>query len=209
MIDDLDKAIKELLERELQPDLAAQIGISFAAPDSDFPPQGLSVPAVDLFLYDVRENLELRSPGWMIEHRNDGTAFKKRKPVRVDCSYLVTAWASPTSNTQAFDEHHLLSQVMKVLLKHPTIPDVLLPESLKGQEPPLPATTLQPGRLQSVSEFWQALGGKPKAALNYTVTIGVVPDVEQETEVPVIDKTIKIRPETDLDAEREGQVVGG
>lgn len=198
MIDDLDKTIKELLERELQPDLAAQIGISFAAPDGDFPPQGLNTPAVDLFLYDVRENMELRSPGWMIEQRDDGTTWRKRKPVRVDCSYLITAWASPNSNTQAFDEHHLLSQVMKVLLRHPTIPDVLLPEGLKGQEPPLPATTLQPGRLQSVSEFWQALGGKPKAALNYTVTIGVVPDVEQEAEAPVIDKTIEIRPGTEL-----------
>ena len=193
MIDDLDKAIKELLERELLPDLAAQIGISFAAPDSEFPPQGLNVPAVDLFLYDVRENTELRSPGWTVDYRDDGTTLRKRKPVRIDCSYLVTAWASPTSHTQAYDEHHLLSQVMKVLLRHPTIPDVLLPDSLKGQEPPLPATTLQPGRLQSVSEFWQALGGKPKAALNYTVTIGIVPDVPQETEVPVIDKTIKIQ----------------
>ena len=193
MIDDLDKAIKELLEREFLPDLAAQIGISFAAPDSEFPPQGLNVPAVDLFLYDVRENTELRSPGWTVDYRDDGTTLRKRKPVRIDCSYLVTAWASPTSHTQAYDEHHLLSQVMKVLLRHPTIPDVLLPDSLKGQEPPLPATTLQPGRLQSVSEFWQALGGKPKAALNYTVTIGIVPDVPQETEVPVIDKTIKIQ----------------
>jgi hypothetical protein len=209
MIDDLDKAIKQLLERELQPDLAAQIGISFAAPDSDFPPQGLSRPAVDLFLYDVRENVELRSPGWVIEHRNDGTTFKKRKPVRVDCSYLVTAWASPNSTSEAFDEHHLLSQVMKVLLRHPTIPDAVLPDSLKAQEPPLPATTLQPGRLQSVSEFWQALGGKPKAALNYTVTIAVVPDVEQEAEVSVIDKAIKLQPGTDLNQEREEPVARG
>src|SRR5258708_21480761 len=33
------------------------------------------------------------------------------------------------------------SQVMKVLLRHPTIPEAVLPDSLKGQEPPLPATT--------------------------------------------------------------------
>jgi hypothetical protein len=31
--------------------------------------------------------------------------------------------------------------------------------------------------LQSLAEFWQALGGKPKAALTYTVTIGVSVDV--------------------------------
>jgi hypothetical protein len=194
MIDDLDRAVEELLKRELSPGLVEQVGISFAAPDSEFPPSSVTLPAVDLFLYDVRENLELRNTGWTVEHRDDGRTVRRRNPVRVDCSYLITAWASEGSTTRALDEHRLLSEVMKVLLKHPTIPEALLQGSLKGQEPPLPSSTLQPGRLQSVSEFWQALGGKPKAALNYTVTIGVFPQDVQDTERPVTDKTIKIKP---------------
>ena len=193
MIDDLDRAVEELLRRELSPGLIQQVGISFAAPDSEFPPSSVTLPAVDLFLYDVRENLELRNTGWAIERRDDGTSVRRRNPVRVDCSYLITAWASEGSTTRAFDEHRLLSEVMKVLLNHPTIPEVLLQGMLKGQEPPLPSSTLQPGRLQSVSEFWQALGGKPKAALNYTVTIGVFPDRSEETERPVTDKSIKMQ----------------
>jgi hypothetical protein len=193
MIDDLDRSLEELLRRELAPGLIEQVGISFAAPDSEFPPSSVTLPAVDLFLYDVRENLELRDPGWSIEHREDGTTVKRRNPVRVDCSYLITAWASEGSTSRALDEHKLLSAVMKVLLKHPTIPEVLLQGVLKAQEPPLPSSTLQPGRLQSVSEFWQALGGKPKAALNYTVTIGVFPHRDEETERPVTDKTINTR----------------
>jgi hypothetical protein len=198
MIDDLDRSVEELLRRELAPGLVEQVGISFAAPDSDFPPSSVTLPAVDLFLYDVRENLELRNAGWSIEHRDDGTAVRRRNPVRVDCSYLITAWASEGSTTRALDEHRLLSEVMKVLLKHPTIPEVLLQGMLKGQEPPLPSSTLQPGRLQSVSEFWQALGGKPKAALNYTVTIGIFPDRAEETERPVTDKTIQMKPGLEL-----------
>jgi uncharacterized protein DUF4255 len=198
MIDDLDRAVEELLKRELSPGLVEQVGISFAAPDSEFPPSSVTLPAVDLFLYDVRENLELRNTGWTVEHREDGTAWRRRNPVRVDCSYLITAWASEGSTTRALDEHRLLSEVMKVLLKHPTIPEVLLQGSLKGQEPPLPSSTLQPGRLQSVSEFWQALGGKPKAALNYTVTIAVFPQDTQDTERPVTDKTIKIKPGVEM-----------
>ena len=197
MIDDLDRTVEELLRRELSPGLVEQVGISFAAPDSEFPPSSVSLPAVDLFLYDIRENLELRNTTWTIEHRDDGRAFRVRGMVRVDCSYLITAWASQGSNTRALDEHRLLSEVMKVLLRHPTLPEVLLQGSLKGQEPPLPSSTLQPGRLQSVSEFWQALGGKPKAALNYTVTIGVVPSAPLEAETVVLDKTIKIRSEVE------------
>jgi hypothetical protein len=53
--------------------------------------------------------------------------------------------------------------------------------------------TLQPGQLQSMGEFWQALGGKPKAALNYTVTIGVAPHAPEETGPLVTDKVIKFR----------------
>jgi len=195
VIDDLDRTVEELLRRELAPALVEQVGISFAAPDAEFPPSSVTLPAIDLFLYDIRENLELRRTGWIVEHDNNGTATKKLAPVRVDCSYLITAWASESSTSRPLDEHRLLSEVMKVLIRYPVIPEVLLQGSLKGQEPPLPSSTLQPGRLQSVAEFWQALGGKPKAALNYTVTIGIVPDQVIETEVPVIDKTLKFRAE--------------
>ena len=196
MIDDLDRTVEELLRRELAPALVEQIAISFAAPDSDFPPSSVTLPAIDLFLYDIRENMELRRTGWVVEHNADGTATKRQVPVRVDCSYLITAWASESSTTRPLDEHRLLSEVMKTLIRYPIIPEALLQGSLKGQEPPLPSSTLQPGRLQSVGEFWQSLGGKPKAALNYTVTIGVAVGIPVETEVPVIDKTLKLRPET-------------
>jgi Pvc16 N-terminal domain len=192
MIDDLDRTIEQLLRHELAPALVEQIAISFAAPDSEFPPTSVTLPAIDLFLYDVRENLELRSNQWIIEHDSRGVATKRRPPVRVDCSYLITAWSSESSTSRALDEHRLLSEVMKVLIRHATIPEVLLQGSLKGQEPPLPSSSLHPGRLQSVGEFWQALAGKPKAALNYTVTIGVADDRVEETEAPVMDKQIKI-----------------
>jgi hypothetical protein len=192
MIDDLDRTLEELLERELPQQLVSQVTISFATPDDQFPPQSVTLPAIDLFLYDVRENRDLRSNEWIVEKRSDGTAEKKRPPVRVECSYLVTAWASDASTTPALDEHRLLGEVMMVLLRHPTIPPQVLQGSLKGQEPPLPAITLQPGRLQSLGEFWQALGGKPKAALNYTVTIGAEVHKPIEAEV-VTEKMIKFR----------------
>jgi hypothetical protein len=190
MIDDLDKSVEELLKRELPPSLVGQVAISFAAPDSEFPPASVTLPAVDLFLYDIRENLELRQPGWVIERRDDGTAMKQLRPVRVDCSYLVTAWSSEGSTTRALDEHRILSEVMLVLVRHPMLPDAVLQGRLKGQDPPTSA--LQPGRLQSVGELWQALGGKPKAALNYTVTVGITPQTPIETERPVIQKELKL-----------------
>lgn len=192
MIDDLDHTIQRLLEAELPADLLAQIGISFAAPDDEFPPTSVTLPAIDLFLYDVRENTELRSNEWRVERRVDGMTTRP-PPVRIDCSYLVTAWPSPSTNAPAQEEHHLLGEVMAALLRHPVIPVELLQGRLERQQPPLPAAALQPGRLQSLAEFWQALGGKPKAALSYTVTIGVEAAPPVELGPPVTDKRLRLR----------------
>lgn len=192
MIKDLDDTLTALLLRELPEELSRQVQISFATPDDQFPPQSVTTPAIDLFLYDIRENLELRSNEVYIERQSDGTVISTRAPVRVDLSYLITTWPSESVPVPAEDEHLLLGFVMQALLKHRILPEEILQGSLKGQKPPLPTSTLQPGRLQSLGEFWQALGGKPKAALNYQVTLSV--DVFQpETTQLVTDKMIKLR----------------
>jgi hypothetical protein len=192
MIRDLDETIAALLRRDLPPALVGQVQISFATPDDQFPPQSVTLPAIDLFLYDVRENLELRSNEVYVERRSDGTATRTQAPVRMDFSYLVTAWPSESVPDPAEDEHHLLGEVMRVLLRYRTIPEDVLQGVLAGQRPPLPVSSMQPGRLQSLGEFWQALGGKPKAALNYQVTLSV--DVTAPVAVPLVtDKVIQIR----------------
>jgi hypothetical protein len=192
VIEDLDQTLEELLHTELPQGLVDQVTISFATPDDQFPPSSVPLPAIDLFLYDVRENRELRSTDWLVE-RADGNATTHPPPVRVDCSYLITAWSSESSTTRAQDEHRLLGEVLLVLLRHPTLPDALLQGSLAAADPPLPASTLQPGKLQSVAEFWQALGGKPKAALNYTVTIPIVPGEAVPAAPLVTEKVIRMR----------------
>ena len=137
MINDLDKTLEILLQRELPPELVSpdattRVTISFATPDREFPPPAVTLPAIDLFLYDIRENRELRSNEWLVERKGGTMAAKKRSPVRVDCSYLVTAWASGSSTTtQAQEEHHLLGEVLKVLLRHPSIPAEVLQKSLR------------------------------------------------------------------------------
>lgn len=195
MIRDLDETLAVLLRQELREDYAEQVRISFAAPDDQFPPQSVTLPAIDLFLYDVRENLELRSNEDYLERRGDGTATRKPPPVRVDISYLVTAWPSESVSDPAEDEHRLLGEVMRALLRYRTIPEEVLQGTLAQQELPLPVSSLQPGRLQSLGEFWQALGGKPKAALNYTVTVAVDVAVPEEVRL-VTDKKIKLRMQT-------------
>jgi len=195
VINDLDESLGALLKRELPKGLTEQVQVSFAAPDDQFPPQSVALPAIDLFLYDVRENLELRNTEPYVERRADGSAVRIEAPVRVDASYLITAWPSQSVADPSEDEHRLLGEVMRALLRHRTLPSEVLQGRMVDQSLPLPVTTLQPGRLQSLGEFWQAMGGKPKAALNYTVTMAI--EIAEPADVSLVtEKVIKMRMQT-------------
>jgi hypothetical protein len=189
LFQDLDATLAALVESELS---LKNVAISFAAPDNQFPPSTVNPPAIAFFLYDVRENADLRTNQWETERQPNGTVIRKRPPVRVDCSYLITAWPSPGAPNPAQDEHRVLGEVMKVLLRHRSIPDRYLQGELVGQEPAPRARIIAESQLTSLGEFWQAMGGKPKATLHYAVTLGV--EVLEPVEVgpEVKERVIKI-----------------
>jgi len=170
VLQDLDATLAAMLRAELS---LQNVTVSFATPDDQFPPTSVVLPAIVLFLYDVRENYELRTDQWELDRQPGGVATRRRAPSRVDCSYLITAWASATAPDPPADEHRLLGEVMRVLLQHRTVPETYLRGELAGQEPPLRARLMTDNLLQSIGEFWQAMGGKPKATLHYAVTISV------------------------------------
>lgn len=194
MFKDLDDSLQTFLLGTLPSNLAEQVEISFAAPDEQFQPSSSASLTINLFLYDIRENLQLRTQEWNYQRLTSAEngsntrtyVSKTAPPVRVDCSYLITAWSSQTNSTVR-DEHHLLGAVMKALLRHRTLPAEFLVGDLQDQALSLPTTTLQTSQLQSFSEFWQALGGKPKAALHYTVTISV-PVGDPEELAPTVER---------------------
>jgi len=167
---DLDATLAALVRAELA---LSGVDISFVGPDDQFPPPSVTLPALSFFLYDVRQNTDLRSTDWDVSRDDSGVTTRRRPPARVDCSYLITAWPSQSTPDPAQDEHRMLGEVLKVLLRHHRIPAQYLRGDLVGSEPPVPTRIVAENRLQSLGEFWQAMGGKPKASLHYAVTLGV------------------------------------
>lgn len=179
MLHALDETLKNLLIGELPKGilntLSVDSPVSFETP---YKGAIAEKPAINLFLYDVQENLDLRNQNWTAKRTNNNTkAVKKRLPARVDCSYLITVWID---NDDSTTEHQLLGEVMKILLRHSKIPKAYLSDELLEQELPLRLVSLRPSSLQSFGEFWQAMGGKegtkPKVVLHCTVTISVPVD---------------------------------
>lgn len=172
MISELDDSILELLRRTLPQAIVEGVSFSLTAPDDLGTSQADSFPMINLFLYDIRERRDLRTCERESRMAKDGVVAAP-PPVRVDCSYLITAWQNPGATAPVRDEHRLLSEVMAVLLRHPTLPEAVLQGRLADATLPLPTAVLQPGPQQNDGDVWRVLGGKPKAALHYTVTLAV------------------------------------
>jgi hypothetical protein len=168
MIQDLSQTLRAILTQSGLPSDLSAAQIVFDRPGDTFNP---SQTAIDLFLYDLRENLELRANDSTLTHAN-GQVTIVPPPLRLACTYLVTAWPVGPGEL-ALREHQLLGEVLQVLSRYPTIPAGFLQGSMVGQDPPLPMIALHPEALNNVAEFWTSLGSKLRASLCLTVTISV------------------------------------
>lgn len=175
MINDVDETIRQLLIKKgkLNP---AEVDISFDMPDREWS-GSISKPTVNVYLYDIHENRDLRDNQWDVVHK-DGRATRSKRPIRMDLSYLVTVWTNDTA-----DQHQLLSHILTTLYRHPEIPDELLQGALASVSSPIRTWTAQPdGVLRNSADFWSALDNNLKPSINYVVTIPV--DISVSFEAP-------------------------
>jgi hypothetical protein len=167
---DLDETIRQILIRHVPLD-PTEIEISFEAPDREWSSR-LTRPAVNCFLYDVRENVRLRVAGWDTR-RTNGQAIRQKGPLRIDATYQITAWARAPE-----DEHRLLWRVLAALARFMTLPPDLLQGSLKDQPMPIPASIGQPEQMPAnFADLWQALDNRIRPALTYVVTLALDPEI--------------------------------
>ncbi len=177
MIHDVDKTIEQLLKNEFGKTLP--FDLSFAVPDKNFKPLSSDKCTLNCYLYDIRENRELRTVEPQLERHSDGTVAKLYPPARIKLSYCITAWSPAVQdNEPMLDEHNVLGEVLVRLLKYPILPQEALfgslkDQDLKGQEPPLPATVALPEDMKSSRDFWNAVGGQLRPSLDYSITISV------------------------------------
>jgi hypothetical protein len=169
---DLDETIRQLLIKEVPLDLS-EVDVSFDAPDRDWSGR-LSRPTVNCFLYDIRENLDLRATDFETMRSNGkGTSTSKRVPARIDATYQITIWARAPE-----DEHQLLWRVLVVLFRNPILSDSVLQGGLKNQLFPTPAKVIQPQQARAnPAELWQSIDNRIRPALTYTVTVPLDPDI--------------------------------
>jgi len=173
VIVEIDEALKNLLMQEI--DIQGnEVDINFEQPKRDWSAR-LSKPTINLFLFDVRENLRLRgAEQYTTIRRADGTSEVRRNLVRMDLRYLMTAWVK-----EAEDEHLLLSSALISMLRFPFLPQDLLPDSFKEQPAPISieVATFPPenGPTDKFTEIWGVLDNEMRPGVQVTVTVAVDP----------------------------------
>jgi len=178
VITDIDETLKQLLIKKV-PLKPGEVDICFEMPDREWSAKSTR-PRVNFYLYDIRENHELREFDWTVERNGNKTATKKTAPIRVDLSYLVTVWTNAIE-----DEHRLLWYVMAALFRHPNIPEDLFQGELKGHDLLLNTQVAQPdGVLKNPADFWGAMDNRLKPAINYVITVPL--DLEYQATAPIV-----------------------
>jgi hypothetical protein len=174
MIQDLDISFEAFLTGEATPgsELAGAT-ISFAVPDKDWRAVGTGLE-LDVYLYRIAENRELRSNERRRVNNPDGSMTVIDFPVRVECTYLITAWnkaAEIPGLEKEKQEHRLLSQVLRVLFRNPTLPRPYLSGLIASPELDLPMISAQAGDDGASPDFWSGLETYVRPSIHCRITL--------------------------------------
>ena len=163
VIAQVDDALRTLIRNDALN--GSEVDVVFDAPTKDWAARR-NAPTVNLYLYDIREDVRRRERGLSEQRGEDGHVRTRRPaPRHYKLSYLVTAWTQRPE-----DEHRLLDQLLRCFLKYEALPDELVVGQLAETGLAVPLTVgLPPPEDRAFADVWSALGGELKPSLDIVV----------------------------------------
>ena len=167
MIHEVDEALRTLVRRDTLN--GSDVEVVFDAPTKDWAGRR-NTPTLDVYLYDIREDMKRRQIGLVEERDDTGTVVGRRPPPRqFKLSYLITAWTQRPE-----DEHRLLSSALGCFMRYDCLPEDVLSGSLADIGIPVQMyVALPPPEDRQISDVWSALGGELKPSLDLVVVAPV------------------------------------
>lgn len=161
--------------------------------------QALKTPAVNFFLFDIRENAHRRDVMYEQVRDEEGRVVGHRPPaLRYDLHYTITVWGAPIAM-----EHRILALVLRCFGSLATVPRDLLPEAL-AQLPNEVYLTTAPGTKRGM---FLNLAGEVKAGFELTATVAMpVPDAPAAP--PVSQAQVTVGPKPAEAAQNGSQAAG-
>jgi hypothetical protein len=187
VIHEVDDVLRTLIRSEVLE--GGQIAVVFDAPTREWAAK-VNAPMVNLYLYDIREDMRRRERGLYNEYDEGGTVVARRRPPRFfKLSYLITAWTKRPE-----DEHRLLSSLLACLLHYEALPPDRLTGTLADIGAAVPMSiALPPPEDRSFADVWSALGGELKPSLDLVVSVPVTASPRYVAGPPVEDEGLRTR----------------
>jgi len=208
LINDVDEALRNLIREEAL--VGTDVDVVLDAPTRDWASRR-SGPTVNVYLYDIREDITRRSGNTVAVRRDDGKVSGYRTPPRVfRMAYLVTAWTQRPE-----DEHRLLAALLACFIRYEVFPERVLGANLAEQGYPVAISIAQPPPdNRKVPDVWSSLGGDLKPSLDLVVTltvdVGIFKEAADEVMAPLRVRPVGMDPFPDLvDDEKVGRLPEG
>ncbi|PQQ23926.1 DUF4255 domain-containing protein [Photorhabdus hindustanensis] len=200
IIIDINQALNDILIKYL--DIPGQkIDIRFDLPDIN---SVQSEPTVSVFLYEIHEDLQLRSA----EPRRYNPATSTLLPgwVNINCNYLMTYWEpNKPSNDSANPDSQPDNQAAQVMTR--VLRALINNRQLTGIPGAYTRVIPQQENLNSLGNFWQALGNRPRLSLLYSITVPMKLQNIEDNVTPVSKISASVDQKPNLDNSQINQAL--
>lgn len=179
----IDKALQDFLSTEiskLKTDVIPEFDVDLRIPSKSWVEELEDESKINLYLFDVKENTQLRQNEWDRSDGNSGVVTKQKPPVRMDLYYMITFYCKNFTENYKNElmEHHLLSYVLAIVYDYAFIPEnPYLQNNLSGISPvpKIPIEAVHPKFLEEQGGFqiWSALEQSPRPAVYIKVTVPI------------------------------------
>ena len=157
----------------------AEVEVRYEAPTREWIDR-LTRPTINCYLFDLRENADLRRPGMQtLPGVRPNTAIKRTPPRRIDLHFMISA-----VTTEVEDEDALLWRLLSTLLKHAEWPEEIVPDVVRELNLPVMTRLDYEQEVTRLTDLWSGLQAQPRPALWYVVTAPL--DLEQEIVTPLV-----------------------
>jgi hypothetical protein len=180
VLNDVDQSLRSLIQAAVPSNGGLPL-VSFESPTADWA-SGQDDPVINLFLYDVREDLDGRSSDEIDVRDHEGNLIGRQPPPRqYNLSYLVSAWSK-----DAEAEHQLLGAILASVPDEPVIPERHLAGRLAEQGMTVRIKVGIPLTGANTWDLWSALGSPPRTAIEIVVTAPLLPELRTDLAPPAI-----------------------
>ncbi|NHB60945.1 DUF4255 domain-containing protein [Photorhabdus sp. RW14-46] len=197
---EINQALNDILIKYL--DIPGQnIDIRFDLPEIN---SIQSEPTVSVFLYEIHEDLQLRSA----ESRRYNPATNTLLPgwVNINCNYLMTYWEpNKPSNDSASPDSQPDNQAAQVMTR--VLRALINNRQLTGIPGAYTRVIPQQENLNSLGNFWQALGNRPRLSLLYSITVPMKLKNIEDNVIPVSKISASVDQKPSLDNSQINQAL--